>query len=78
MTIYQFSERSSVSNGKNIFSVDVDLDLTVVDDVEVVALVTLLDDHLPLKSKYKKGSKSGHPNSSKLWLFRVQFTKVKS
>ena len=44
----EFSEGSSFSDVEDFLSVDVDLDLSVVDDVEVVTLVTLLNDNLTL------------------------------
>merc|ERR1719509_77807 len=43
----QLTERAALSETKDFLLIDVNLDLPLVDDVEVVALVALLDDDLP-------------------------------
>jgi hypothetical protein len=44
----EFTERSSFSDVEDFFTVDVDLDFSIVNDIEVVALVSLLNDNLAL------------------------------
>ena len=43
----QLTERAALSETKDLSLIDVNLDLPLVNDVEVVALVALLDDDLP-------------------------------
>ena len=64
----KLSETAAFADAQDLFAPDVDLDLTLVDDVEVVALVALLDDDL---AGHRVGGEHGVEDVAALVLVEV-------